>query len=142
MGHRRCDICGQPLPTGCRLYCPSCREEFWPLYRRLYGRIVDDKREPRQDKIEEMRAKYARIMQEEETPVTNKELALWLAQGNGQIYHHDDSGFRTEVKTIYIYHQDEDNCDCTVNQYLQCKIRKWGDTEWVTPTREYMGLEE
>lgn len=83
-----------------------------------------------------------RIMQEEENPVTNKELALWLVRGNGQIYHHDDSGFRTEVKTFYIYHQDEDNCDCTVNKYLQCKIRKWGQTEWVTPTREYMGLEE
>lgn len=83
-----------------------------------------------------------RIMPEEETPVTNKELALWLAQGNGQIYHHDDSGFRTEVKTFYIYPQDKDNCDCSGNKYLQCKIRKWGDTEWVTPTREYMGMEE
>lgn len=40
-----------------------------------------------------------RILQEEEKPVTHKELALWLAQGNGQIYHYDDSGFRTEVKT-------------------------------------------
>lgn len=61
MGHRCCDICGQSLPKGCKLYCPTCREEFWPLYRRLYRRIVRDKREPRQDKIEEMRAKYARI---------------------------------------------------------------------------------
>lgn len=61
MEHRRCDICGQSLPTGCRLYCPTCREQLWPLYKRLYSRIVGDRREPRQDKIDEMRSKYARI---------------------------------------------------------------------------------
>lgn len=83
-----------------------------------------------------------RIKPEEEKPVTNKELALWLAQGNGQIYHHDDSGFRTEVKTSHGYHQEEDSFDCNINQNLHCKIRKWGETEWVTPTREYMGLDE
>lgn len=83
-----------------------------------------------------------RIKPEEEMPVTNKELALWLAQGNGQIYHHDDSGFRTEVKTSHGYHQEKDSFDCNINQNLHCKIRKWGETEWVTPTREYMGLED
>lgn len=83
-----------------------------------------------------------RMKPEEEKPVTNKELALWLAQGNGQLYHHDDSGFRTEVKTSHGYHQEEDSFDCNINQNLHCKIRKWGETEWVTPTREYMGLEE
>ena len=61
MGHRRCDICGQSLPTWSRLYCPTCREEFLPLYHSLYRRIVDDRRDPRQDKIAEMRSKYARI---------------------------------------------------------------------------------
>ena len=83
-----------------------------------------------------------RIMPEEQKPVTNRELAFWLVRGYGQIYHHDDAGFRTEVKTSYSYHQEEDNCDCNVCKTLHCKIRKWGDTEWVTPTREYMGLEE
>lgn len=83
-----------------------------------------------------------RIMPEEQKPVTNRELALWLAQGNGEIYLYDDSGFKTEVKTSYGYHQEYENCDCNEDKTLYCKIRKWGDTEWVTPTRQYMGLEE
>lgn len=83
-----------------------------------------------------------RIMPEEQKPVTNRELAFWLVRGYGQIYHYDDSGFRTEVKTSHGYHQEEDNCDCNINSNFHCKIRKWGDTEWVTPSREYMGLDE
>ena len=58
---KRCDICGQSLPSWCKSYCPTCREEFLPLYYNLYHQIVRDKREPRQDKIAEMRSKYARI---------------------------------------------------------------------------------
>ena len=87
-------------------------------------------------------SKRYRIKPQEEKPVSNRELALWLVRGNGQIYHHDDSGFRTEVKTSHGYHQEEDNEDCNVCKNLHCKIRKWGETEWVTPTREYMGLED
>lgn len=83
-----------------------------------------------------------RIMPEEQNPVTHRELALWLAQGNGEIYHYDDSGFKTEVKTSYGYHQEYENCDCNEYKTFHSKIRKWGETEWVTPTREYMGLEE
>lgn len=73
MGHRRCDICGQILPTRSRLYCPTCREEFLPLYHSLYRRIVDDRREPRQDKIAEMRSKYARID-------IDKEIDNWIKE--------------------------------------------------------------
>ena len=82
-----------------------------------------------------------RIMQEEQKPVTNRELALWLVRGNGQIYHYDDTGFRTEAKTSHGYHQEEDNYDCNVCKDLHCKIRKWEDSEWHEPSREYMGLE-
>ena len=81
-------------------------------------------------------------IKQDENPVTHRELALWLAQGNGEIYHYDDSGFKTEVKTSYGYHQEYENCDCNEYKTFHSKIRKWGDTEWVTPTREYMGLEE
>lgn len=63
---KRCDICGKSMPTWCKLYCPTCREQYEPMYNRLYHQIVRDKREPRQDKIEEMRAKYARIDIDEE----------------------------------------------------------------------------
>lgn len=73
MGHRRCDICGQSLPEGCKLYCPTCWEEYEPMYNSLYQRIVRDKREPRQDKIEEMRAKYARID-------INEEIDNWIKE--------------------------------------------------------------
>ena len=104
----------------------------------LVGEKWDDSHEP----IWKYEPERYRIKPEEENPVTNRELARWLVQGNGEFYHHDDAGFRTEVKTSYSYHQDEDNYDCNINSNLHCKIRKWGDTEWVTPTREYMGLEE
>lgn len=108
----------------------------------LHADIWVDWLNPSWDDSRSYRIKPEEEKPEEEKPVTNRELALWLAQGNGQIYHHDDSGFRTEVKTSHGYHQEEDNFDCNINSNLHCKIRKWGETEWVAPTREYMGLEE
>ena len=64
---------------------------------------------------------------------TNRELAKWLAQGNGQ--------YKVSVGRIWTEHhydigQDDDACSKFI------KVRKWDDTEWHEPTREYLGLED
>ena len=65
---------------------------------------------------------------------TNRELAKWLAQGNG-IYRldclPDHWGSDITLK--------RDTCECPVNENVQ--IRKWDDTDWHDPTVDYMGIE-
>ena len=64
---------------------------------------------------------------------TNREIAKWLAQGNGQ-YH--TGGSRTWTEHNYIIGHDEDACSSSI------RVRKWGDREWHEPTLEYLGLED
>lgn len=65
---------------------------------------------------------------------TNREIAKWLAQGNGQI--HFSGGIRTWIEHNYDIGRDNDACPNII------KVRKWGDQEWHEPTREYLGLED
>ena len=65
---------------------------------------------------------------------TNRELAKWLALGNGQYKVSGGSSLWTEHR--YNIEQDDDACSNFI------KVRKWGDKEWHEPTREYFGLEE
>lgn len=65
--------------------------------------------------------------------VTNRELAKWIAQGNGQCYM---SGGRIWTEYNYDIEQDDDACSEFV------KVRKWCDKEWHEPTLDYLGLEE
>lgn len=67
--------------------------------------------------------------------VTRRELARWLADGNGQ--------YRIGTKTVAV-------CTC-LSYVLESEdkpvpqsvfVRKWGDAEWHTPTPEYLGLED
>lgn len=64
--------------------------------------------------------------------VTRRELARWLAQGNG------------EVKDGNVVYSDWDyfveNENEAVNNGLV--VRTWDDTEWHNPTREYLGLDD
>lgn len=66
---------------------------------------------------------------------TNRELAKWLAQGNGQA----DLDFTivgclaTEFR--YYKHHDKEPVDAEI------RVRKWDETEWHTPDVEYMGIE-
>ena len=63
----------------------------------------------------------------EETLLTYREVAQWTSQGKGQLLH---NGF---IVTGFNYLEDLDNeviCDT--------KIRKWSDSEWHEPTREYV----
>ena len=64
---------------------------------------------------------------------TNRELAKWVSNGNGQI--HFSGG---TVWTVYNYDfgQDDDACSTFV------KVRKWSDKEWHEPTLDYLGLED
>ena len=67
-------------------------------------------------------------MTKEEKPVTRYELARWLSQGRGQL----KLGIYTY--TSYYY------CDDSSKVSDDTRVRKWGDSEWYKPTREYMGL--
>lgn len=66
---------------------------------------------------------------------TYRELAQWLLYGGGE-FMYVNSGF---VTTYFSYNLTKENDTVDVNTYL---VRKWGDTEWHVPTREYMGIEE
>ena len=70
-----------------------------------------------------------------EVLATNRELVRWLAEGNGEMR--------------------KDTCMATVYSFLSYAsalgndpideftlVRKWDDTEWHEPTREYLGLED
>ena len=64
---------------------------------------------------------------------TNRELAKWLAQGNGELSQEGSSESSTswEYKLGYM--------DKTVPEFIG--VRKWDDTEWHEPDVEYMGIE-
>ena len=67
-------------------------------------------------------------MTKEEKPVTRYELARWLSQGRGQLK------LGAYIYTSYYYYDDSSKVSDDT------RVRKWGDSEWYKPTREYMGL--
>ena len=69
----------------------------------------------------------------EEKPVTNHELAQWLAEGYGQ-YVNTQIG---KAKYHFKYAASEDDMPL----HKDIRVRVFGDTEWHEPTREYMGLD-
>lgn len=64
--------------------------------------------------------------------VTYRELAHWLAKGNG------------EVKSTNLVYNSWNYLTDDENEFVSDRIsvRKWDDTEWHKPTREYLGLED
>lgn len=62
---------------------------------------------------------------------TNRELAEWLAKGNGQ-----KSGNKGIACVSYSYGHLAD--DCEIEKTVV--VRKWEDNEWHEPTVDYMGL--
>lgn len=68
-------------------------------------------------------------------PVTYRELARWLAKGNGEVKDEDDEG--TICMNRFYWEGQENN---PVKDSLL--VRKWDDTEWHKPTSEYLGLED
>lgn len=64
--------------------------------------------------------------------VTYRELAHWLAKGNGEVKNADT------ICPNWNYFYDLENCIVRDSLY----VRKWDETEWRKPTREYLGLED
>ena len=67
--------------------------------------------------------------------ITNRELAKWLAQGNGEM--RKDTCISTAYSFLFYDNSLANNPVCA---YIE--VRKWDDTEWHKPTREYLGLED
>ena len=68
----------------------------------------------------------------ESKPVTYRELARWLSEGNGEVM------WANNVLSNWNYSTDEESK--ALDESLS--VRKWDDTEWHKPTREYIGLED
>lgn len=64
--------------------------------------------------------------------VTYRELARWLSEGNGEVM------WANNVLSNWNYSTDDENK--ALDESLS--VRKWDDTEWHKPTREYLGLED
>lgn len=64
---------------------------------------------------------------------TNRELAKWLAQGNGE--------YSTTIGNGVCSQSVYDKCSCHDVHPKHVVIRKWDDEEWHEPTADYMGLE-
>lgn len=75
---------------------------------------------------------WANILKEKEEKdrhITNKELAMWLAQGKGQV-----QDMRTgRISTNYYYFEYDDS----QVDYMNIAVRKWGDDKWNYPTYGY-----
>ena len=67
---------------------------------------------------------------------TNRELARWLAQGNGEFTNPKSDFYNNYASFSY------EECDKDKEIYANFKVRKWSDTEWHDPTVEYLGLED
>lgn len=66
---------------------------------------------------------------------TNRELARWLAQGNGEWCNCIGDSSRAAIEWWY----DQGHSETKANNVF---VRKWDDTEWHTPDVEYMSIEE
>ena len=64
--------------------------------------------------------------------VTYRELARWLSEGNGEVKDDD-----VVYSNCNYYNYQENNP--IKDSFL---VRKWDDTEWHKPTREYIGLKD
>lgn len=70
----------------------------------------------------------------EEKPITNRELAQWLAEGYGQYM---DVQYSI-ARALYCYAASDDD----IPVHKDTRVRLWGDTEWHVPTQKYMYSEE
>lgn len=70
--------------------------------------------------------------------LTNRELAEWLAKGNGEYNTGNYSGWRTTIQINFVYMDNEwsNKVDGDI------RVRKWEDEEWHRPTYEYCGMEK
>jgi hypothetical protein len=69
----------------------------------------------------------------EQKLTTHRELARWLAEGKGEMRRGNMSMVFTSLSYASALGNDP------IDEFTL--VRKWDDTEWVSPTREYLGLE-
>ena len=74
----------------------------------------------------------AEIPEESSELATNIQLAEWVSKGFGLIKR---AGYITNHVSF-----DEESENSPVGDEIL--VRKWDDTEWHKPTREYLGLED
>jgi hypothetical protein len=77
----------------------------------------------------------AKIPEIPEVLATNRELARWLAEGKGEVM---SCGNVPEVRSSFSYDSTAAN-EPIAGKFI---VRKWDDTEWHVPSREYLGLED
>jgi hypothetical protein len=70
----------------------------------------------------------------EQKLATHRELARWLAQGNGEV-----KGRGDDLVTYTWLPYPIDDADKPVPEKVF--VRTWDDEDWHAPTREYLGLE-
>ena len=108
-------------------------EDSMPIKRNVYAYLP--KRDfPVKGAVSEWR--HCAELPEEPKPrrATNRELAKWLTQGNGELSGKTSSGVWSE----HVYDKDKPNKACS--EHLV--IRKWNTVKWHEPTVDYMGLED
>ena len=80
--------------------------------------------------------KHCAILPDHPKPrrATNRELARWLAQGNGEWKLEGPVGEEDQCSSDFVYLEinEKYKLDCDV------LVRKWSDTEWHEPTVDYM----
>ena len=70
---------------------------------------------------------------------TNRELAKWLSQGNGEFTIVSDKNQLWSTSFFGGRGYERDHEDEPVDGKI--RVRKWDDTEWHEPTVDYIGLE-
>lgn len=68
----------------------------------------------------------------EQKPVTHRELARWVEEGNGEI--------KNEKSVCSNWNYLVENENKAISDRIL--VRKWDETKWHKPTREYLGLED
>lgn len=74
----------------------------------------------------------------DEAPITNRDLAQWLAEGYGQYMDVEYTVARTYYCYDYYDRCEASTDDAPINKDI--RVRLWGDTEWHVPTRKYMSM--
>lgn len=91
-------------------------------------KIWEDEREPSWVLTRE----YYRVKEEQSDRATYKDIAQWLAQGKGQ---YTKNGIVALCEWDYNISNDDKQVPGNV------RVRKWGESEWVIPTKEVLNGE-
>lgn len=108
-----------------------CKASELGTYVGVLERVVSEDEYPFKRKPKEggpiIRNQFFRPILEDDELMTNRQLAEWVARGNGE-YTHEDMDI---ASLALVYYKDEE--DNSVSSTTL--IRRWGDTDWVKPTK-------